>query len=265
MKWMGVESLSTCLPYHSTATNIQDAINVMATANYDFNGSGTNVGDENHITVERGGDGSVTSGYGYTYTLRFGGPDLEFGQTNVMGGALPTVEIINQGSYDDGTGACKDIEIVGVSAVSVTQTTASRTWTLASGTTAGVLQVGDRIRIDDTTLPTDKYITYTIKALTANTITVDKLMVGTSAGTRSVFKVETPIVEYAVNTVQKGEDSYTYDVFFTGRHVSNMSPLVPVICPVYHAVSAPSGYKQFNGMRYGVTVYAFVLYLVLPK
>ena len=45
-----------------------------------------------------------------------------------------------------------------------------------------------------------------------------------------MYVVTSPEVEYPSEVVQPGEDSYTYDIFFTGKHISNHVNIVPTIC-----------------------------------
>ena len=47
--------------------------------------------------------------------------------------------------------------------------------------------------------------------------------------------------------VQPGEDSYAYDIFFTGKHINDHANIVPSIC-------SSAGWTLYDGMRYGVTV-----------
>ena len=122
----------------------------------------------------------------------------------------------------------------------------SRTWNV-SPTTLGNIQVGDQIRVDNVAT-SHKYLSYTVKSMTASTITVDDVMQGATAGvnTYNVYKVIMPLTEYSVETVQVGEDSYRYDIYFTGRHLTNVPALI--------ATTLASGWRQYNGMRYGVSV-----------
>ena len=96
MVFKGVEKESpVCLKHHATATDLQNFINGLG---FDFSGDGVfNSNDNDHILVTRTGDGSVTSGYGYTYKLIFSGPILGTGRSSVMGYSQPVVQIIDEG------------------------------------------------------------------------------------------------------------------------------------------------------------------------
>ena len=180
--------------------------------------------------------------------MRFGGPDLEFGRSNVMGDSHPTIEIVNQGSHNGAVGDCLDMEIEGTdTGLTVAWPSTDRTWTLSSGSTLGVLQVGDRIRIDNVDTLSATYFAYTIMSLTSTTITLDFPMQGTD-GTKTpyqLFKIDTPTVEYSIKNAQAGEDSYKYDVYFTGRHLTDVYDLTVSMC---------TGFAHFDGMRHGVLV-----------
>lgn len=75
MAYNGTDALTTsCLSFNTTAQQLQTAINLLG---FDFNGDGTHsVLDYDHVTVTRSGDGSVTWGYGYVYTVTFGGTHI---------------------------------------------------------------------------------------------------------------------------------------------------------------------------------------------
>jgi hypothetical protein len=92
---------SSCLKYHSSAQEMQNALNALVqSSSYDFNSNGNAADDNDHITVSRNGDGSITSGYGYSFNLNFAGPQLYFGRSNILGNSAPQVQIINEGLYD---------------------------------------------------------------------------------------------------------------------------------------------------------------------
>lgn len=74
LRWAhdGKEETTECLEFGAEQSTVQAALQALG---YDLDGSGTNLeeGDEGHIIVSREGDGSATSGYGYTYNFEFRG------------------------------------------------------------------------------------------------------------------------------------------------------------------------------------------------
>jgi len=239
---------SQCIPYHATASEFQAAINSLQ---YDFNGDSqyTGAGDNDHVLVTRSGDGSVTSGFGYVYTVRFSGPQLSFGRTQVMGNLKPFLQIIDVGHI----GGCFDLNSTFVDSFTINATLStgnSLTMAFSNGvqtTTAGLVQAGDRIRLPYSTSP---YKTFVVTDVTAYTLVVDNSFsqfVKLQTQDYLVSVVKPPFPEYAVETVQDGEDSYTYEIFFTGSHLTNVDPVAVNICPA-------SSFSHYGGMRYGVTV-----------
>lgn len=85
-----------CINYHASASELQDAINSHQ-LDFSSDGSYSSDSDNDHIIVSRNGDGSVTSGYGYTYTLQFSGPTLYSGRSSVLGNAPIAVEVVDEG------------------------------------------------------------------------------------------------------------------------------------------------------------------------
>jgi hypothetical protein len=105
LRWVhdGTEQLtSTCLNYHSTAAQIQTALEGMVDAaatavNRDLDGN------TNDITVSRTGTGLPMEGYGYVYTFEFKGPYT--GGTSSVLGNVNQLEIVWQGAG----GGCNDV------------------------------------------------------------------------------------------------------------------------------------------------------------
>jgi len=85
-----------------------------------------------------------------------------------------------------------------------------------------------------------------IKVIDASRFTVDKGIKDGATGV-TVSKVTSPEVIHTKEVVQGGEDSYTYDVFFTGPQINDHGALVAQIC-------SSSQWTHYDGMRYGVSV-----------
>jgi hypothetical protein len=87
--------------------------------------------------------------------------------------------------------------------------------------------------------------TYTLTPQPSVTISNKPLSVYSAAAVK-VTAVTLPVPEYTIATAQEGEDSYTYEVYFSGRQGSGSLPLSVSTCSV----------SQTGGMRYGVQVVA---------
>jgi len=159
----GVEARTSCVKYHASASDMQAAINTLA--------STLNFVDD-HITVTRSGDGTVASGYGYVYTVRFGGPILALGQSAVLGYSNPSIEIIDEGNF----GGCQDINATYIDSLKFDYDSSDGeyTWTTAvvnsvQQSALEYVQVGNHIRFPAFN---DPYRTYLVTAVTEYTVTV---------------------------------------------------------------------------------------------
>ena len=228
-----------CLNYHATAEDVQKAINSIG---FDFNPDNViNSFDDDHITVTRSGDGSATSGYGYVYTLSFTGPQLQYVRTEVLGNFNPIVEVVYQGHY----GGCSDLEGSISSSVQVDyQSSQNKTvWKLKTSSLT-YLQSGDRIRLPQSSTPKKTYI---IQKANQYSIVVDSPLFSLdSPAYLDILVIDAAIPEYSVRTIQAGEDSYYYEIYFTGPHLDMVPLLIPVVC-------SSSEYHHFDGMRFGVS------------
>jgi len=232
----GVQGVTTCLKYHATAGEVEAAISRIG---FDFSVGDLQTSSANHITVTRRGDGSVNSGYGYTYFLRFGGPLMKFGRSEVLGYSQPTVQVIDEGHY----GGCSDLNTTFADKLTVSVAAGSNIVTPDNSVNPqGYVQAGDRVRFPTSSHPSNVYL---VIGTTANSITVDP-SISMALVSKELFVVKVPVAEYSVQTLQEGEDSYTYNVFFTGRHLSTIGSLDVGICV--------GDFQQFGGMRYGVDV-----------
>ena len=246
MSFNGRESItSKCVPFSATAAVFQSSINTLG---FDFNGDGAvTPADNDHVTVTRAGDGSVTSGYGYAYTLLFSGPVSTYASSNVLGNSAPVVEVMDEGHY----GGCSDVNSTVVdSPVNINYgSSVGRTTWYTSLSTLSLIQPGDRVRMSVSATP---YQLYRVVSSTAHSITVDAPLTAFSsfadpAMNMSVSVVRGSMPDYNVRTLVVGEDSYAYDVYFTGPHMTNVMQLVRSVC-------ASSGYSQHGGMLHSVAV-----------
>jgi hypothetical protein len=265
----------TCLKFDAAASDFQDMINTLG---FDFNGDGADFsGDNDHVTVTRTGDGSVSSGYGYAYTLLFGGPLLTFGRSDVLGYSDPTLEIMDEGHY----GGCQELNSTledSIVTVNYKASVGLFTW-YTTNTTLLNIQPGDRLRLPTSASP---YKLYLVTATTAHSVTVDTALTAFDGPPADSFNMTLNVIhgslpEYSVDIAVQGEDSYSYDVYFSGilhtnllahnsylihgsytnhnffyyeyfpgPHLTNVALLDPILCP-------SSGYQQFGGMLHSVS------------
>ena len=166
--------------------------------------TGQGTADSDHVTVTRDGDGLVSSGYGFVYTLRFAGPSFKIGRSEVMGRSLPVVQIIEEGSlgyYDSAglyhdSGSCTDLDGTAGNVLMADYATSVglTTWqlaTAANSTALGRVQAGQKLRIGGSS------VLYTVVSQTDTSITVDKIMPAV------------PILQTTLTSVYSTEASFT--------------------------------------------------------
>jgi hypothetical protein len=132
--------------------------------------------------------------------------------------------------------------------------TGGRSWR-TSFSVANLVQVGSRITEQASATAVSgatDYAVYTVLSVTWVSSTSYDLVVDkdcANTGTRYLFKVDVPKVKFDEAVLQEGEDSYAYDVFFTGTHMAQVAPLEVSLC-------RDTMYTHVNGMRQGVLVEA---------
>jgi hypothetical protein len=220
----GNEAKTSCIPYGADASTMKTAIETVfnsAGGTFDFNKN--SLADEaGHVTVSRTGDGTFSSGYGYVYEFVFEGHASVDGVSSVLGSNAPTIEIINEGSINgcDDVGGTETVLSVGTA----TTTTNSNTLTMSSSVN-GYVSAGDRIKIQDSNVAAKQYF---VSSVSSNGLSVSltEIFVGSSYGaSKAVTVVDGGIPIFSVETVEAGLDAYTYDIFFTGDHLSNVGDL----------------------------------------
>jgi hypothetical protein len=248
----GVTKTSRCIPYHATASEVQDFINLMG---FDFNNdAASNTGD--HVVVTRDGDGTSASGFGYTYYFTFSGPLYVPGKSTVMGASNPTVEVINAGS-----GVCRDltlsrtaltIQVFKNSFLNISNSLFSETTLVSTTSTEGRLQAGDRIEIETSTGVFSRTYIVTQTGMMTNrpsdTFTIDFPIDWSNDNSIDTFKVHVikgGLPQFSTELLVEGEDSFAYEIFFTGRHLSASD--VPDI-----TATLTDSFKQYGGMVFGL-------------
>ena len=234
---------ATCLKYNAAASDVQNAINALG-FDFNGDG-GYSIADYNHVQVRhsnphstfrymhppskisappdltnllysmtptlppaqvsRSGDGSLTSGYGYVYTLGFTGPGLTFGSSLVLGASEAAIEVMDEGHY----GGCSDLNntvgfnLVGLAVDYATASSGALVWR-TTGSTQGTLQPGDMVRLPTSATP---YRVYRVLDTTKYSLQVDMPLVPfgvpQAAGFNlTVAKVQVPLPDFSVATVQ---------------------------------------------------------------
>ena len=159
----------SCLRYDSMDWEFQNAINALQV---DFDGDGVYTrSDWDHVNVTRSGDGSVGSGYGYTYTLRFQGPPLTFGRSEALGNSEPVLEILDDSRYGGCSGLNSTLTESTVQ-VNYRDNVGRTVWSTLNSTTTQI-QPGDYLRLPKSATP---YQLYQVQAVSPFAITVDRPM-----------------------------------------------------------------------------------------
>jgi hypothetical protein len=222
-----IEKVTECIPYDADAQLVQGAINRLL---IDFSDDGQlNYQDLDHVNVTRSGDGSSSSGYGYTYQLKFGGRNHYRGLSTVLG----DVSDVRVGGYG-AAGGCADLRPTTEALVSgVTVQTQNDT----SGNSAvllnendvdlrGILRPGDRIRVEGSE---DPWRVYTVAAINGRQdLTLhETFKCGNKCGSEKAIWLVSNYGEPSlwVETVVEGSDQWSYDIYFTGQELGNVKTL----------------------------------------
>jgi len=239
----GEEYVTSCINYHATAAEMKAAFDALQ---IDFNGDSAN-NDDDHVTISRMGDGTATSGYGYEYKFLFNGPELTFGASHTLGASKPSIMVVDEGAY----GGCTDLtgdldEVISLQVNASTLRTESNVIP-TDQVTMGSVKIGDRIRIPSSLSPVRTFVVTGAQTDGSDYhFTLDAPVRFNITGWVTIYKIDGGVPDFSVQTRQEGEDSYNYDVFFSGRHLGYATELVVARCS--------NDLAQFNGMRWSLDV-----------
>ena len=208
-----------CLPYGISANAMQSELNGI----FDFNGDGViDHNDVNHVLVRRRGDGSVRSGYGYTYTFESTGSKSVAGVSNVLGTFSPKVKVLGLGS----TVGCVNVGVI-EKVVTSSGTTTHQSISIENiDVTQYPLRAGSRIKIDGSSV--DKMYTVSRVHQTSSTIELLEPFQGLSqANSASILEIIGSTPHISIEIVTDGSNEYEYDIYFIGSYWHDV-PLVAI-------------------------------------
>ena len=210
----GISRSTSCLPYDSSAEHIQQEIGVL----FDFNMDGKiDSDDSNHVRVVRKGDGSSSSGFGYTFEFLSAGSSTIVGPSSVLGSFAPKFSVLDVGS----DGGCADSGVEDV-LVSNKSSTSDNTNVIVLGHDAVIeVHAGAKLRISSSRVPSKIYTVDHISS-DGNSLFLTESFEGSSTTAASLYLVKGGTPHFDVQTVRNGVDDYIYDIFFIGANWKNV-------------------------------------------
>uniref|UniRef100_A0A7S4I964 Fibronectin type-III domain-containing protein n=1 Tax=Odontella aurita TaxID=265563 RepID=A0A7S4I964_9STRA len=207
----GVSQTTSCLRYGASSSTVQAAIDGL----HDYNLDGTiDDADWGHIHVEREGDGSSQSAYGYVYHFESKGSVSTMGVSAVLGSGSPSIEIAGIGD-EVGCSDAAGTDTLITEQASTTDTSTQVTL-CPSCSVAGKLHAGSRVKIDSSTSATKIFFVDGVSQ-DGLTITLSEAFAGTTTtGTATIYLVTGGVPRVSAQVVRQGQDEYIYDIFFTG-------------------------------------------------
>ncbi|KAL7542723.1 hypothetical protein ACHAXR_012023, partial [Thalassiosira sp. AJA248-18] len=211
VEFEGVSMSTSCISYGASAEEIQQEIGLL----FDFNQDGLiDSFDGDHITVDREGDGSSTSGYGYTYKFLSNGSTSSIGPSAVLGTNAPKFSVVDIGA----DGGCVDY---GVEEALVTSTasTTDESNIISLGPDATVaINAGARLRASSSLVPSKVYTVDHTSTDGSTLVLTENFDGSTTTGTTTLNLIGGGSPHFNVQVDREGVDDYVYDVFFTGSH-----------------------------------------------
>jgi len=208
----GVSKSTECLPIGASSEDIQEQIGLL----FDFNQDGViDAFDRDHVSVVQSfGDGSSSSGFGYTYKFISSGSNSTYGSSAVLGSNAPKFSVTHVGA----DGGCEDHGINNVLITSTASTTdESDIVSLGTDAMANII-AGTRIRISSSLVPSKIYTVDHIRADDVSIVLTETFYGSTTAASVSIHLVSGGVPQFNVEVIQEGIDEYVYDLFFTGSH-----------------------------------------------
>jgi hypothetical protein len=171
-----------------------------------------------------------------------------------MGASKPTVEVVNAGAGVNGI--CQDLDLTSTdSLIKVYRDDRAASHPeltlISSSSLEGILQPGDRIEVVDIDATVSQTYTVTKTGMSTN-IAGDTFMIdypitwvaGSGGEELEVRIIHGGVPQFSVKHEIQGEDSYTYDIIFTGKHLGNVAAVT--------ATNAGCTFSQFGGMTFGL-------------
>ncbi|KAL9190302.1 hypothetical protein ACHAXT_007513 [Thalassiosira profunda] len=211
VEFEGVSASTPCLPYGASAEDIQQAVGSL----FDYNQDGViDSLDADHIAVSREGDGSTSSGFGYTYQFLSNGSSSSIGPSGVLGSNAPKFSVVDIGV----AGGCVDYGVEGAH-VTDTASTSDESNVISLGPDAAVtITAGARLRASSS-LDASKVYTVDHTRGDGSTLVLTETFDGsTTTGTTTLHLIDGGTPQFNVEIVREGVDEHVYDVFFTGSH-----------------------------------------------
>lgn len=214
VEFEGVSKATACLPFRASAEAVQQEVGSL----FDFNRDGViDTFDTDHVTVSRTGDGTSSSGYGFSYEFLSKGTFASIGPSAVLGSNAPEFSVNNVGA----DGGCVDSGVVdALITTSASTTDESNTIFLGLDTVLSVA-AGARLRASSSLLPSKVYtVDYTTDD-GATLVLKENFDGATTAGTATLFLIRGGFPQFDVSVKRSGASEYVYDVFFVGSHWTN--------------------------------------------
>ena len=211
----GISRNTECLPFGASAEDMKEQVGLL----FDYNQDGViDDLDKDHISIVRDGDGSSSSGFGYTYKIISSGSRSTFGSSATLGSNAPSFFVAHIGA----DGGCEDYGSNDVLLTSTASTTDENNVVLLDpGTTTNIV-AGTRFRASSSLDPSKIYTVDHIQADNMAVILTEPFYGSTVAGSVLIHLVHGGVPQFNVVVLQEGVDEYVYDLFFTGSHWSDV-------------------------------------------
>ncbi len=219
VEFEGVSRATTCLRFRASAEDVQQEVGSL----FDYNRDGIiDASDRDHVTVTRTGDGTSTSGYGFSYEFLSKGSITSIGPSAVLGSNAPIFSV-----YDVGAdGGCVDSGVEDALITSSASTT-DETNTISLGLDVIMsVTAGAKLRASSSLRPSKVYfVDYTMDD-GAKLVLTENFDGATTDGTTTLHLIRGGFPQFDVSVMRRGVDGLVYDVFFIGSHWTNVPEIL---------------------------------------